>query len=129
MCIPYSVILEFCLCYRWVDDLLFCFFLARLEEVQEELAIVLPRASALALVLVLALAGAVALAKCLSFYVKVFYVMGKALSGKLSCPCDRSCSTVFQSYQEDGRVIMKDCVLWIDDWGCYILFNSILVIY
>ena len=21
-----------------------------------------------------------------------FYVMGKALSGKLSCPCDRSCS-------------------------------------
>ena len=32
-----------------------------------------------------------ALAKCLSFYVKVFYVMGKALSGELSCPCDRSC--------------------------------------
>ena len=32
-----------------------------------------------------------ALAKCLSFYVKVFYVMGKALSGKLSCPFDRSC--------------------------------------
>ena len=27
----------------------------------------------------------------LKFYVKVFYVMGKALSGKLSCPCDRSC--------------------------------------
>ena len=26
-----------------------------------------------------------------SFYVKVFYVMGTALSGKLSCPCDRSC--------------------------------------
>ena len=26
------------------------------------------------------------------FNVKVFYVMGKALSGKLSCPCDRSCS-------------------------------------
>ena len=25
------------------------------------------------------------------FNVKVFYVMGKALSGKLSCPCDRSC--------------------------------------
>ena len=23
--------------------------------------------------------------------VKVFYVMGKALSGELSCPCDRSC--------------------------------------
>ena len=25
------------------------------------------------------------------FNVKVFYVMGKVLSGKLSCPCDRSC--------------------------------------
>ena len=29
--------------------------------------------------------------KMLKFYVKVFYVMGKALSGELSCPCDRSC--------------------------------------
>ena len=26
----------------------------------------------------------------LKFNVKVFYVMGKALSGELSCPCDRS---------------------------------------
>ena len=25
------------------------------------------------------------------FNVKVFYVIGKALSGELSCPCDRSC--------------------------------------
>ena len=25
----------------------------------------------------------------LKFYVKVFYVMGKALTGELSCPCDR----------------------------------------
>ena len=33
-------------------------------------------------------AVASALAKCLSFYVKVFYMMGKALSGELSCPCD-----------------------------------------
>ena len=33
----------------------------------------------------LALAAALALAKCLSFYVKVFDVMGKALSGELSC--------------------------------------------
>ena len=38
---------------------------------------------------VLALALASALAK--SFNLKVFYVMGKGLSGKLSCPCDRSC--------------------------------------
>ena len=27
----------------------------------------------------------------LKFCVKVFYVMGKALSGELSCPCDMSC--------------------------------------
>ena len=25
------------------------------------------------------------------FHVKVFYVLGRALSGELSCPCDRSC--------------------------------------
>ena len=42
-------------------------------------AIVLPPASALAK----------------SFNVKVFYVMGKALSGELSCPCDRSCFCYF----------------------------------
>ena len=29
--------------------------------------------------------------KMLKFHVKVFYVMGKALSGEPSCPCDRSC--------------------------------------
>ena len=29
--------------------------------------------------------------KMLKFYAKVFYVIGKALSGELSCPCDRSC--------------------------------------
>ena len=52
-----------------------------------ERAIVLPPALALALVSALA----AALAKYLSFYIKVFYVMGKALSGELSCPCDRSC--------------------------------------
>ena len=27
----------------------------------------------------------------LKFYVNVSFVMGKALSGKLSCRCDRSC--------------------------------------
>ena len=48
-------------------------------------AIVLPPASA---------AGA-----ALAFYVKVFYVIGKALSGKLSCPCDRTCSC--QRFIED----------------------------
>ena len=33
----------------------------------------------------------------LKFYVKVFYVMGKALSGELSCPCDRSCFFFLQN--------------------------------
>ena len=42
-------------------------------------AIVLPLASALAKSLTL----------------KVFYVMGKALSGELSCSCDRSCFNCF----------------------------------
>ena len=31
------------------------------------------------------------LAICQSFYVTGFYVMGKALSGELSFPCDTSC--------------------------------------
>ena len=49
-----------------------------------ERAIILPPAFALAL-------AAAALAKSSSFYIKVFYVMGKVLSGELFCPCDRSC--------------------------------------
>ena len=48
-------------------------------------AIALPWAS------VLASAVAAVAASALKFYVKVFDVMGKALSGRLSCPCDRSC--------------------------------------
>ena len=35
--------------------------------------------------------GGVGVSKMLKFHVKVFYVMGKALPGELSCPCDRSC--------------------------------------
>ena len=35
-----------------------------------------------------------ALAKFLSFYVKVFYVMGKALTGELSCPVTGLVTTV-----------------------------------
>ena len=34
------------------------------------------------------------------FNVKVFYVMGKALSSKLSCPCDRSCLARCTNVQE-----------------------------
>ena len=41
-----------------------------------------------AIVLPLALAAASALAKSLTL--KFFYVMGKVLSGKLSCPCRRA---------------------------------------
>ena len=44
--------------------------------------------------IVLPLAAA---AVALAFYVKVFYVMGKALSCELSCPCDRSCLKMFQN--------------------------------
>ena len=52
-------------------------FLARLDEVQEELLYYLyPRRRR---------------QQNVSFYLKVFYVIGKALSGELSCPCDRSC--------------------------------------
>ena len=41
-----------------------------------------------ALMLASALAVASALAKCIKLN---FYMMGKGLSGELSCPCDRSC--------------------------------------
>ena len=59
-------------------------FLARLGglvEVQEEL-LYYPGVG---------VGSGVGVSKMLKFYVKVFYVMGKALSGELSCPCDRSC--------------------------------------
>ena len=52
------------------------FFLARLNKGQEELFCTPP---------------GVSVSKMLHFYVKVFYVMGKALTDELSCPCDRSC--------------------------------------
>ena len=51
-------------------------FLARLDEVQEEL-LYYPRHRRQQNVKV--------------FTLKFFYVIGKALSGELSCPCDRSC--------------------------------------
>ena len=61
----------------------FFFFLARLDEVQEEL-LYYPRRWRRCW---LCQRGGVSK----KFNVKVFFVMGKALSGKLSCPCDRSC--------------------------------------
>ena len=53
--------------------------------------------------LALAFVAAGASAKCLSFYIKVFYVMGKALSGELSCPCDRSCSVISGRWEVDNE--------------------------
>ena len=58
-------------------------FLARLDKVQEEL-LYYPRRRRR-----IGIGGGVGLSK--KFKVKFFYVMGKALSGELSCPCDRSC--------------------------------------
>ena len=57
------------------------YFLAHLDEVQEEL-LYYPGVG---------IGGGGGVSK--KFNVKVFYVMGKALSGELSCPCDRSCFT------------------------------------
>ena len=54
-----------------------CLYIFSLPGQSPGRAIVLPPASALA--------------KCYVFYFEVFYVMGKVLSGELSCPCDRSC--------------------------------------
>ena len=62
---------------------LFSAHLDKMDKVQEEL-LYYPCVG-------VGVAAVSALAKCLSFYVKVFYLMGKALSGELSCPCDRSC--------------------------------------
>ena len=54
----------------------------------------------------------------LSFYIKVFYVMGKALSGELSCPCDRSCYTKsLQSYSRNKR--MKRVMFRLVTLGAY----------
>ena len=64
----------------WLMTYGFMAFLAHLDEVQEELLYYPP---ALALVALSALAK--------SLMLKFFYVMGKALSCKLSCPCDSCC--------------------------------------
>ena len=45
--------------------------------------------------------GGRGVSKMLKIYVKVFYVMGKALSGELSCPCDRSCCVLNESLTND----------------------------
>ena len=52
--------------------------------------------------IVLPLASALALAKSLMLKL-VFYVLGKVLSGKLSCPCDRSCYLSTGAHGEQCR--------------------------
>ena len=47
----------------------------------------------------------VGISKMLKFYVKVFYVMGKALSGKLSCPCDRSCLPYYVTMEHTVKTL------------------------
>ena len=52
-----------------------------------------------------------------SFNVKVFYMMGKALSGELSCPCDSSCLYRYTS--------MFSCHFTKKDNFCDFLFASL----
>ena len=58
-------------------------FLARLDEVQEEL-LYYPGVG-----VDIGVGGSIGVSK--NFSVKLIYVMGKAMSGELSCPYDRSC--------------------------------------
>ena len=81
-------------------------FLARLEEVQEEL-LYYPGVGV-----------GVSISK--KFIVKVFYVMGKALSGKLSCPCDRSC---LGSYQEQGGGALCYKAKVLENWSPQVKIN------
>ena len=58
----------------------------------------------------------IGVSKMFKFYVKVFYVMGKALSGELSCPCDRSC---FLNFAELNFVT---CIFGAFFWHCICCF-------
>ena len=51
--------------------------------------------------------GGGGVSKMYKFYVKVFYVMGKALSGELSCPCDRSCSFGYKTGTFPSRMTLN----------------------
>ena len=43
------------------------------------------------------------------FSLKVFYVMGKALSGELSCPCDKSCLILASFLSWDQLLKVRIC--------------------
>ena len=72
-------------------------FLARLDEVQEEYCAT-PSVG-------IGVGGGGVSKK---FNIKVFYVMGKVLSGELSCPCDRSCFRQYFRPSSRGREKKKE---------------------
>ena len=74
-------------------------FLARLDEVQEELLYYPSVGVGVGVIVGVGLCGSIGISK--KFNIKVFYVMGKALSGELSCPCDRSCFFLLLSFEEN----------------------------
>ena len=43
------------------------------------------------------------------FYLFPFYVMGKALSGELSCTCDRSCLKDYKNLTPNSPYEMNAC--------------------
>ena len=49
-------------------------------------------------------------------YVCFFWYMGRASDRRMTCDFTSS-STVFQSYQHDGRLIMKGCAQWSSVYG------------
>ena len=72
-------------------------FLAHLDEVQKSYC----TTPGVGVGVGVGVGGGVGVSKMLKFYFKVFYVMGKALSGELSCPCDRSCCFTCVSVFDD----------------------------
>ena len=60
--------------------------LARLDEGQEELSYYPGVGVCVGVGVGVSVGGGVGVSKMLKFYIKAFYVMGKALSGELSCP-------------------------------------------
>ena len=53
----------------------------------------------------------IGVSEMLKFYVIVFYVMGKALSGELFCPCHRSCYSLVQCFIHRDIVLILMLVL------------------
>ena len=82
--------------------------LACLDEVQEELLYY----PSVGVGVGIGVGGGVGVSK--KFNVKVFYVMGKALSGELSCLCDRSCSFITCVFQLSSFTLHSMPDVWKD---------------